>query len=55
MKNEIEDNINRIRNLLSHGLTVKEICSTVTDLEQDEIFLAFHAAVILLRDESEFI
>ena len=48
---QIERNIHRVRNLLCSGLTVKEICTVIQDLPQEEIFLAFHSAVILLNDE----
>lgn len=51
---QIERNIHRVRNLLCSGLTVKEICTTIQDLPQEEIFLAFHSAIILLKDEANF-
>jgi len=50
----VEQNINRVRNLLSMGLTIREICTTIPDLSQEEIFLAFHSALILLKDEADF-
>jgi len=36
------------------GLTIREICTTIPDLSQEEIFLAFHSALILLKDEADF-
>jgi hypothetical protein len=43
----IETNIDRVRTLVGHGLSLQEIMTTVTDLSPTDIFLAFHAAKIL--------